>query len=352
MSSARKADSGSGNIPSNILTLRRRLMMTQREFIDSYLHDDGKPILSLATLSNIERGGAANVRRVADKLAETMHVAHDIFELDPDSFAKNVDLFFGPQLARGEENIVERITEARRSSTVEKLVQTLSDYLMDAMVSGKLKTGDLLPSDRQLGAMLGVGRTPIREALKVLSILGLIQIFPGKGTFIASQSTDLFFAPLSWSFLLGQSTTRHIVDVRNVLEAEAARLAAAGDDQEAFAHLDAIFQQMTAAYQTSDFQSFLESDIAFHLAVAKCSANPIILNLLTTSRKLLAYISKSGLGAIGNIKHIYGEHKAIYAAIKSGNGDTAGNAMFRHLENAKERYNLPQNGQHPVGSQF
>lgn len=343
MAAAENASDNSENIPSNLLTLRRRLMMTQQEFLNAYLRESGKPIVSVATLSNIERGGAGNAGRVVDKLSATMGVAVDLFGMEPDSFAKNIDLFFSRQLAQGEENMVGRINEVRRTSNVEMLVRSLSDYLMDAMMSGKLKTGDMLPSDRQLSATFGVGRTPIREALKVLSILGLIQIFPGKGTFIASQNTDLFFAPLSWSFLLGQSSTTQIVDVRNVLEVESARLAACNATHEQLDDLTRVFDQMRVAYTKSNFQAFLDMDIDFHLAVAKCSANAIILNLLTTSRKLLTYISKSGISTVTTIQAIYEEHEAIFGAIRKKNSAQSQKAMEQHLKNARERYNLLQN---------
>ena len=332
------------NISSNLLTLRRRLMMTQQEFLNAYLSENGKPVVSVATLSNIERGSTANVGRMAARLAESMRVSPDIFEMEPDAFAKNIDLFFSRQLAQGEEHMFDRISEVRRTSNVEMLVRSLCDYLMDALMSNKLKTGDMLPSDRQLSTMFNVGRTPIREALKVLSILGLIQIFPGKGTFVASQSTDLFFAPLSWSFLLGQSSTTQIVDVRNVLEAESARLAALNATPESLDELTRVFNQMTDAYAKSNFQVFLDMDIDFHLAVAKCSANPIILNLLTTSRKLLTYISRSGISNPTAIQSIYDEHAAIYKAITQSTPDLAQQSMTTHLSAARDRYHLEGEG--------
>ena len=328
------------NIPVNILTLRRRLMMTQQEFLNACLSENGTPLVSVATLSNIERGSTANVDRLSAKLAETMSVSREVFEMDPDAFAKSVGLFFSHQLEQGKERMAGRISEARRTNTVESLARALCDYIMDSLISGKLATGGILPSDRQLGAMFGVGRTPIREALKALNVLGLLQIFPGKGTFIASQTTDLFFAPLSWSFLLGQSTTDQIIDVRNILEAESARLAALNATPERLTELARIFDSMTEAYNQNNFQTFLDMDIDFHLAVAKCSANPIILNLLTTSRKLLTFISKSGINDVAGIRSIYKEHHALFEAIRKTDPDQAHKAMQKHLHAARKRYSL------------
>ena len=328
------------HIAENVLTLRRRLAMTQSEFIEAYLSENGRPSISVATLSNMERGASLNTGKITKKLSLVMDVPHDVFELEPNVFAKNIDLFFAQQFARNNERRLAHGGERRRFSPIELLVRSLCDYLMDAVMSGDLKTGDALPSDRQLSDMFRVGRTPLREALKVLHVLGIIQTFPSKGTYLSSQSTDLFFAPLSWSFLLGQSNARQIVDVRNVLEAESARLAAENRETEAFRGLAAIFEKMRTAYMQADYQQFLNVDIEFHLAIAECSANPVIINLLNTSRNLLAYISRSGLSTVATVDSVYHEHVAIFTAIDQADAEAAGKAMADHLAKARDRYTI------------
>lgn len=338
MAANERHDDGLGNVPANLLTLRRRLKMSQQEFVQTYLTEDGRPLISVATMSNMERGSLANIDRLRRRLAASMGVEEAVFGMEPDAFAKNVDLFFSRHLAKGEEARNGRMEEIRSASNVEVLVRLLSDYLMDFLIGGKLKPGDSLPSDRQLSVMFNAGRTPIREALKVLSVLGLIQIVPGKGTFVASRSTDMFFTPLSWSFLLGQATTSQIVDVRNVLETESARLAAVNATPESREELVRIFGEMARAYRESDFRLFYDLDIEFHLQVARCSANPIILNMLQTSRKLLSHISKSGVAGLGAPRANFEEHSAIYEAVMKGDSDLSREVMAHHLEMAKRRY--------------
>ena len=324
----------------NVLTLRRRLTMTQSEFIETYLSESGKPLISVATLSNLERGASLNIDKIVEKLSRSMDVSHDVFGLDPDAFAKNVALFFSRQLAQNSERRLANESEKRRFSLMELLVRSLCDYLIDAVMAGDLKTGDALPSDRQLSDMFHVGRTPLREALKVLDVLGIIQTLPSKGTYLSSRSTDLFFAPLSWSFLLGQSNTRQIVDVRNVLEAESARLAADNRETEAFRGLAAVFEKMRIAYEQANYRQFLDVDMDFHLAIAECSGNPVIINLLNTSRNLLAYISRSGLSTVATVDSVYREHVAIFTAIDKADAEAAGKAMAAHLGKARDRYTI------------
>ena len=78
---------------------------------------------------------------------------------------------------------------------IRQLGRILSDYISNAIIEGDYKLGDKLPSDRDLAAKFGVGRTALREALKVLSVLGLIDIRPGQGTFICRNTSNFFLMP-------------------------------------------------------------------------------------------------------------------------------------------------------------
>lgn len=321
------------NAAANMLTLRRWLKLTQREFIDTYLLDgQGKPLISVATLSGVENGTQNNVLPLTAAISEKLRAEADVFTMDPDSFAKNIELFFKSYI--DESNV-----PIKQKSSAEPLVQVLSNYLTDAIVRGELKPGDKLPSERSLSALLGVGRGAVREALKVLSALGLINILQGQGTFIALEPTDFYITPLSWTLFIGQQGAGHLLDMRNLLEMETARLAA-GADEAAQAEFTVQYMYMCDAYKTANFQDFLDSDLDFHLAIARCSGNPIIHNLLQTSRQLLSHISQSGMMSVAQIDEIAAEHSSIYTAIINGDGDTAAREMEKHLKRARGRYKL------------
>jgi len=203
-----------------------------------------------------------------------------------------------------------------------------------------MRPGDKLPSDRNLAEIFGVGRTTVREALKVLSVLGLIDILPGQGTFIAADSSNFFTTPLSWTFFMGERNLKHIINVRNVLEIESAKLATQNATKEDLAKLSQIFERSSRTFLEGNLQDFLDLDLDFHLAIAKCSQNPIIHSLLLTSRKLIRYISKTGMVNLAQLKDIYEEHKMIYLAIASGDPNEAAQKMALHLEKSKERYRI------------
>jgi len=335
---------GTGNglkhISENMLTLRRRIKISQQVFIETYLNDpQGQPLISVPTLSNIENGNTVGVEALAESIAKKLGVDASVFLMDPDDFARNIELFFG-QALDGQD---ERQAPQRKVSGSEALVESISDYLMDEVMQGKMRPGSKLPSDRELSARFGVGRTSLREALRVLSCVGVISILPGHGTYLASKNTG-FQTSLSWAVLLGENSVDHLIDVRNELEAVSARMAAQNAALDtaklSLAELNGIYQKMKVAFDQADFKDFLDLDFEFHLAIARCSRNPIIYDLLATSRRMLKFISRSGMVTIEDLRNIYNEHGDIYSAITEHDSSRAQEKMVIHLTNARKRYQL------------
>ncbi|WHH60565.1 FadR/GntR family transcriptional regulator [Petroclostridium sp. X23] len=332
------------HIHENALLLRRRLKLSQSEFISKYLTDEENiPLISVSKLSNFEKRDSHDSENLARIIAEKLSVDPKLFQLEPDDFAKNLDMLIESQRDAHGNQLTNIAQLVKKTSSVEILVNVISDYLVDSIISGELKPGDKLPSDRNLSTMFNVGRSSIREALKVLSALGLITILPGQGTFIASDSTQFFLTPLSWTFLIGEKNAEHVISVRNVLEVESTRLAAQHATIEDLNTLSRIFEKSANAYTERNLQIFLDLDLDFHLAVAQCSHNPILYNLLLTARKLIKHISKSGMVNLDHLVSIYQEHSDIYIAIMDRDPAQAVTAMNTHLENAHKRYQLGGN---------
>ena len=326
-------------IKDNILSLRRRLKLSQSEFIKRYLSDENKkPLISVSKLSNFERQGIGDPDGFARLLATAMSIESDVFLIEPELFAKNIDLLIESDLQNNRTNLSSIGELVRRENYVKTLVRVISDYLSDSILAGDMRPGDKLPSDRNLSTMFGVGRTSIREALKVLNVLGMIDILPGQGTFIAAESSDFFITPLSWAFFMGERNVNHIIDVRNVLEIQSAKLATQHAEPKDLENLLYIFERSSKAYLDGNLQDFLDLDLDFHLAIAKCSRNPIIQSLLLTARNLIRYISKSGMVNLTQLKNIFEEHNQIYNAVISNDPIEASHKMALHLEKSKERY--------------
>lgn len=329
-------------IHENLLMLRRRLTLTQEDFIGKYLSDDkGKPLLSIAKLSNLENRGNKDCVKYAAMVADKLSIDPKMLQLEPDAFARNLELLVKDQLAApAAGGLADLAQMVQKTSYVETLVRVMCDYLTDNIISGELKPGDKLPSDRNLALMFHSGRTAVREALKVLSVLGLVRILPGQGTFIASTTSSFFLAPLSWTFLIGEHNLEHVITVRTMLEDTSSRLAAGNATEADLEDLRKVYQDSRDAFTSQNFQKFLEYDIDFHLMIAKCSHNPIIYDLLMTSRKLITHISKSGMVNLEDLNVIYQEHTRIYESILARDSRAASQNMRSHLESSYKRYKL------------
>jgi len=327
-------------IHHNILTLRRYLKLTQREFIKLYLTDeDEKNLISLSKFSIFENNGGKEAEKIVEILCPQLYLAPEVFNMEPDTFAKTIDFFLEKYLKQNEKT--EQVP-IKQESNIEKLVRTVSEYLTEGILRGDLEPGMRLPSDRDLAEQFQVGRTIIREAMKVLSVLGLIEIKPGQGTFLANGGSNFFIAPLSWSFYMDKQHVNHVLEVRLLLEKHSASLAAQHTDEKAIEALTVIFAKMEEAYQNKDLSAFLNLDLDFHYAIGDCSKNPIIQNLLQTIRKLIHRESKQGMNSIEQMDQIHSEHKAIYQAIIDGNPELAQKEMSSHLLTSSERSRLNQ----------
>lgn len=319
----------------NLRYLRRYMGLTQKEFIARFLSEEnGMPCMSIATYSNLESRGGVRLNDVVLSVAGQLSMDSMIFSMDSAEFAEKIDMLI-PSQSRNKQ-IQEN---GMRKGNINQLLYRLTMYFADQIFDHKLKKGDQIESDRVLAAKLGVGRSAIREALKVLDVLGMIDIRPGQGTYISNDETNFFIIPLSWSLFLNGKQVENILTVRNLLEVKAAELAAECTDTEALKNLKAVDEKMNCAYAQQDYKAFLETDLEFHQGIARCSQNTVILSMMQTISSLMRHVSGSGMVNAQQLKESEEEHSRIYDCILKHDGKGAAEAMKYHLEKAAGRYN-------------
>src|SRR3954462_7459813 len=150
-----------------------------------------------------------------------------------------------------------------RATAVSEIVKQLTSFL----AAGHFQPGSRLPPERQLAESLGVGRSAVREALAALELLGIVSVRPGSGTYLKGSVSELLPQTLSWGLWLGEPKTVELIQVRQVLEVQVARLAAelASDEQR-----DAIDATLvTMREHRDDFRVFVEADMRFHQVIAE-----------------------------------------------------------------------------------
>lgn len=328
----------------NIRQVRRTLKMTQKEFLEYFLmKENGKTAMSVATLSNLESKGGDRLNEVISAVSGRLQLDSMMFSLEPQEFLQNLETCLNSHQA--DEDL---FYKSEKKGNISQLVNRLTMYFADEILEGRLKRGDQIESDRELAKKLNVGRSAVREALKVLDVLGMIDIRLGQGTYITSRETNFFSVPLSWSLFLDGAQVKSILQVRGALELRAVQLAAQCEDKNKLDKLTDIYYRMQKTFQESKdtenlqnaLQETLNADIEFHTCIAECSGNPIILSMLTTIRNFLKRVSGTGMVDAEQLQAVVEEHQKLYGAIISGNVDAATQTMTKHLAASMARYKI------------
>jgi GntR family transcriptional repressor for pyruvate dehydrogenase complex len=232
----------------------------------------------------------------------------------------------------------------RREGTGVATTRRLIDYLL----SGDVAPGQKIPSERQLAEALGVGRSTIREAIKSLELLGLLEQRVGDGTYLSGSSSELLPQVIQWGLLLGERRMDDLLEARFHLEVLLAGLAADGRTEEQLARLHELIAQMRAS--SDDLDSYIEADIAFHLQIARASGNSVLVGVLNNIQSLLHVWASRVIHTAGETATSLAMHEPILKAIDAGDAEAAREAMTAHMERATRRLraSLPAQGTEPV----
>jgi GntR family transcriptional repressor for pyruvate dehydrogenase complex len=157
--------------------------------------------------------------------------------------------------------------------------------LLDLIRRRVLKPGDRLPSQRDLVNRMGVSQTAVREALRSLASIGVIEVHPGRGAFVCSVSPDMLVRPESFFFLLQRESLLQAVEVRKILEVEAIALATERANAEDIEALESALRQIETGLNSDD-KPFQHSPY-FHLAIARATHNDVLTNMVRSFVKLL-----------------------------------------------------------------
>lgn len=316
----------------NLRLLRRVLRMTQKEFIARFLMTpEGKPSMSIATLSNLESKDGPRLNEVILSVSERLGIDSLTFSMPPEEFSEKIYMLLPDD--------VEKESTSGKKGNISQLLNRLTMYFAEQLFEKRLKKGDKIESDRVLATKLGVGRSAIREALKVLDVMGMIDIRPGQGTYISNNEANFFIVPLSWSLFLNGNQIDSIVEVRNLMEVKAAYLAAKCKNEESLNKLYNVSHKIHNAYMERDYKEFLNGDLEFHICIAECSGNQVIYSMIQTISNLMRHVSGSGMVDEGQLQEIYEEHQKIYGLILASDAEGAQNAMEEHLQKSLGRYN-------------
>jgi len=233
------------------------------------------------------------------------------------------------------------ITSGLGDSFLYKVIQTSRLYeqivqqIEESILKGELNEGSQLPAERDLAKQFGVSRTAVREAIKALQEKGLVDAFPGRGTFVTNGTSNSMRRSLDRIIKSGEPDgLAYLVEVREILEPEIAALAAVRATEQDLTAMREALDVMDNAGRDSD--AFIEADLDFHLALAEAAANPIVLSLIDSIVGLLREQRLRIFRIPGGPECGQDHHKRILEAIQRHDPHEARVAMLAHLSQVRE----------------
>jgi len=219
------------------------------------------------------------------------------------------------------------------------LGEQVAGQLAAQISEGRWLPGDKLPSETDLCASLHIGRSTLREALKSLAFVGLVQMRPGEGTYVLNGTRLLIDRLRAHGVLKTEKELRDVGEARLILETELAALAAERLEPADLEKLEEILEQMKHSLG-GEGREYVDLDVEFHLAVAKCSKNQMLHELLMPIRGILQeFIAKSQ--ELPGIKcEAHEHHTKILAALRQRNPEKARRAMRAHLQTCEKAFTL------------
>ncbi|HLZ59688.1 MAG TPA: FadR/GntR family transcriptional regulator [Ktedonosporobacter sp.] len=216
-----------------------------------------------------------------------------------------------------------------------KVYEQVAEQIEKRILSGELRNGDRLPTERELAEQFHVSRTAVREAMKSLAQKGLVDMKPGRGTLVIDGTSQAMKHSLNLMLKVGDSgLTENLVEVRSILEPEIAALAALRATEEHILALHDAVAIMDASLQDAD--AYIEADNNFHRALAEGAQNILILALVDSIVNLLSEQRKRIFTVPGGPERGQVHHKLILAAVARQDAEAARIAMQSHLQQVRD----------------
>lgn len=216
------------------------------------------------------------------------------------------------------------------------VVQDAISKIKELIDRGDLNFGERLPSERELAKILGISLPSLREALRALSILGIVEMRPGSGTYLRSSLDSWSSDPFSLLFELGKPLHIDLFEARKGIEGILAELAAEKRSDEDLRTMESALQQMKS--NVEDRGHYMKCEIEFHWAVIRAARNRVLEDFMEKMYKLLYESRKKTIKFYVDLyRESYLRHYRIYSSIKKKDAKGARKNMLRHLVFLEER---------------
>jgi GntR family transcriptional repressor for pyruvate dehydrogenase complex len=211
------------------------------------------------------------------------------------------------------------------------MVQQAVDNLKEYIMSGAVKVGDKMPTEKELCEQFGVGRGTIREAMCTLQANGFVKMQPGKGAFVASTKEYAKKEIMEW-FVENEVQVKDIIEVRSAIEPLAIKLAIQKATKEDGRTLELIHQKILQAIISNEVSEIGIYDEEFHTYIVKCSQNKMLISINEQICDYLKAFRGKTFQIPHNVENIVPAHTNILNAFLEGNIEAAQRFMSEHIE--------------------
>jgi len=225
------------------------------------------------------------------------------------------------------------------------IVQKVINRLTRAMINRELRAGDKIPTEMELANSFGVGRNSVREAIKVLSSFGVLEVRRPEGTFVTQGFSDKMIDPLLYGIILDESKSlESLKELREWMDWGILRLAARHADEDDINAIEKKFEELkNALHQGTDIDRIFNADNEFHETLDKAAHNSLFAKITDLVRKLTSEIrlrTVRAMSDMGKLKEMETAHEMLMNAVKTRNvslsSDIIVYSYFYHYDVLKE----------------
>jgi GntR family transcriptional repressor for pyruvate dehydrogenase complex len=225
----------------------------------------------------------------------------------------------------------QKIRKIERVSITDQVVKQLQELI----ISGEIKMGDRLPTEFELCEQLGVGRSTVREAFRVLAATGMIEIKAGKGAFVKSNHENSFDNIKHW-FVEKHAELSELIEVRMAIEPLALRLAVKRASDSSISQIREIHEAFKKAVKKNNRIELATLDESFHNAIIDASGNSLLIKIGKLIADPMMEFRTRSFAVTENVNHATVPHGEIVQSLIEKNEESAVRAMLSHLEIARE----------------
>ena len=233
------------------------------------------------------------------------------------------------------------MAKIRQKTVVEQVMEQIKELI----ASGKYQPGDKIPTEHELAEKFGIGRSSIREAIKIFNYLGVLKSKAAKGTFLSDRA-NISTEALSWSILLGKDEMGELIETRGAIELwSIIHLTSLGSkDKE---HMDNVIKElqdivdgMQKSLDAGELEKLIDADYNFHNVIVKSTGNGLFYSIYKTLKSFMYEEIEQSQNDYTDPNMIISEHQSILDTIRSGKMEQSVTTFSSHIENIENRLNI------------